>query len=251
MPNKLMTLVGIFVLGLGALAATTQGCGGGSSAPSAADIASVCNQACTTEVGCSMGLLTMDACVSTCTSGAKTAAGTTCSNTDAIVAAAKQCAAMTNCAALGACFSTLPKCATGSGGSTGSAGHAASGTAGVTVTGGAGITVTGTGGVTGGGGITITGGGGITITGGGGVLGTGGLTGAGTTCATACVKADACCNALGAADAGVGMCMYKSTCDLAPTAQDMSNYVLQCNGFLIGAPAIAEIEGITVPDACK
>jgi len=238
MRNKLLTLVGMFMVGLGALAATTQGCGG-SSGPSAADINSICTQACKTEVSCSMGFLTMDGCVSTCTSGAKTSAGTSCSNTDAIVSGAKTCAAMTDCTKLATCFEALPKCMTGSGGSTGSAGHTAGGAG---STGSAGIT--GSGGLTGGAGIFGTGG----NFGGAGIFGTGGNFGiagiGGSTCATACTKADACCNALPGAQAGD--CTFKADCDAAATA-DMANQVMACNALL----QTAGILGANEPAACK
>jgi hypothetical protein len=243
MRNKLLTLVGMFMVGLGALAATTQGCGG-SSGPSAADINAVCTQGCKTEVMCIAGL-TMDSCVSRCTSGVKTGSGASCSNSDAIVSAAKTCAAMTDCTALETCFLGLPKCMTGSGGSTGSAGQTAggagsTGSAGSTVTGGAGST--GSAGITGGGGVF--GGGGIF--GGAGIFGTGGNFGiagvGGTTCDTACTKADACCKALPGANAA--NCTFKANCD---AATDMTTAVKDCNGVL----ETASLLGANEPAACK
>ena len=80
MSNKIMTVVGAFALGLGILASTTQGCGGGSSGPSPADIAAICNQSCMTAVKCAGGFITMDQCVQQCTACAKTQSGAMCAN---------------------------------------------------------------------------------------------------------------------------------------------------------------------------
>jgi hypothetical protein len=230
MGNRLFTTVGALVLGLGILAATTQGCGSNSGTPSAADINAVCNKGCMTGVRCSAGFLTMDQCVAKCTSGAKSSTGATCKNLDAIVAKANSCANMTDCTAFAMCFNGFPECdtsgAAGNGGGAGTSGGA---------------------GTTGAGGFNFDGGfpfdanafdGGFSPDAGG------------STCATACVKADSCCNALTAAGVtGADNCDLKATCDGA--GANASSVVAGCNGYLLSASFVATAQGKTVPDACK
>jgi hypothetical protein len=211
MSNKLMTVFGVFVAGLATMAATTQGCGGGSAG--SGDLASVCNQGCTKLATCTASGSSMDACLASCNAQAN------CSNVSAIVAAEQKCIGMTDCTAAGACIASRPTCVTGSGGTSGGAGT--SGSAGTS--------------------------GGAGITGGGGVFGTGGILGTagigGTTCATACAKADACCMALGTDG---GACNLKMMCDSA-TATNMAQIVSGCNAVL----EIAAFAGAQEPAACK
>jgi hypothetical protein len=236
MNSKVLTVVGIVVLGLGALAATTPGCG--SSSGGAGDFASVCAQGCPTIVKCSGGVLTMSACLTSCTAKAS------CSNASAILAGSQKCVGMTDCTAAGACAAAnIPDCATGAGGSTsaGSAGSMSAGNAGSTGSAGS----TGGAGSTGSAGSTTGGGG---QGGGAGLLGTAGNFGiagvGGTTCDTACMKADACCKALPGANAA--NCTFKMMCDAA-TAANMSQIVSGCNFILTEAAAL----GANAPAACK
>src|SRR5450432_3385561 len=119
MSKKVISMLGLLLMGLGFFAATTNGCGGGSSAGSPSDIAAICNKGCMNGVKCSPGS-TMDSCVLACEKGAQSTTGGACTNMDAIIAKAKQCADITVCADLITCDLAIPKCQTGSAGSTGS-----------------------------------------------------------------------------------------------------------------------------------
>jgi hypothetical protein len=241
MSNKVISMLGALVVGLGFLAATTNGCGGGSSASSPTD---VCNKLCDKEVSCGNLPTTFVAqCKASCVGGGAGSSGAT-SMTSCPGMSADQVISKANACLGGAC-STLETCLGGiCPGSTGTAGRTGTGTAGTSgsagsvgsagSTGAAGFTVTGTGG---GAGFTITGtggGAGFTITGGAGT--------AGSSCATACTKADACCAAI-ETDGGKD-CTLKMTCDMST---DPTQTVAACNGYL----QVSALLGAMQPAACK
>ncbi|HEX4403718.1 MAG TPA: hypothetical protein VH560_02750 [Polyangia bacterium] len=208
-------MLGAAIVGVVLVGSATQGCGG-SSGPSAADISSACNKACATELKCFPGVLTMDTCVSDCMKGAESQTGSTCTNQAAIVSAAEACANMTDCTALATCETNLPKCEGG-----GTAGASGGGTAGAS-------------------------GGGTAGASGGGTAGASGTSPGGTTCDTACAKADACSAAISAlihADAGTGS--LKTLCD-GQSAADQVSTVAGCNMVLTQAAAIPG-----TPAACQ
>ena len=212
MSNKMLSVVGALVAGLGFLAATTQGCG--SSGSSSADIAASCNKGCKTGVMCSGGLLTMDECVQNCEKGAQSSSGTQCKNNDAIVSKAMSCADMTDCTAFISCSESIPKCDTsGAAGSNGGAGT--SGGAGSTGSGGPGS---------------------------GGSTGSAGTSGGGD-CTTTCAKAQTCCTALiGTFGGDAGSCQYDnaSLC----SAQAGTSGLQACQSVLTSGAQLN-------PTACK
>jgi hypothetical protein len=230
MSNKLFPVAMTLLAGAMFLAGAAQGCGGGSSSP--ASYTDSCNKLCDKENSCGnlMAPFTVETCKSFCTnppgSGAAGSGGTGMSGSCGGKSAAQQqneFNACLNgaCSALESCLDAI--CPSGGGAGTG---------------GGAGA-----GGGAGSGGGAGTGGG----AGFGGFAGTGGFTGAagqgGATCDTACVKADACCNAIPAA---AGQCTMKADCDDTPAA-DKGTAVQGCNAFLAAAPFIAN----PTPAACK
>jgi hypothetical protein len=225
MSKNVISMLGAAVVGLVLVGSATQGCGGSSSDP-----ASVCNTACTKAVSCSMGTVTMSTCVSGCEAQTKDSSGQSCSNSDAILSAFQKCGAMSDCTAAVTCAeTTIPKCA----GTSGSAGT--SGTAGTSGSAGAS-----------GGGTAGTSGGGTAGASGGGTAGTSGTSG-GTTCDTACAKADLCANALAVlvhTDAGTGS--LKTLCD-SQSAADQLSTVSTCNMIL----SSAAMAGAAEPAACK
>jgi hypothetical protein len=225
MSKNVVSMLGAAIVGIVLVGSATQGCGGGGGG--AGDLSSQCTQGCTQEVKCSGGFLSMSACVTDCEKAAS------CSNVDAIVAAGQKCLGITDCTALATCGSNIPDCV-----SSGSAGASGGGTAGMSGGGTAGASGGGTAGASGGGTAGASGG------------GTAGASGTpvGTTCDTACAKADACANAIAVlihADAGAGS--LKALCD-SQSAADQVSTVAGCNMILSSAATMA---GAALPAACK
>ena len=123
MSKNVISMLGAVVVGVVLVGSATQGCGGSSSDP-----ASVCSTACTKAVSCSMGTVTMSACVSDCEAQTKDSSGQSCSNSDAILSAYQKCGDMTDCTAAETCAATtIPKCA-GASGTAGAGGTTSAGT---------------------------------------------------------------------------------------------------------------------------
>jgi hypothetical protein len=245
MTNKMFTVLGVFVAGLGLLAATTQGCGGsgggtgtagnngGTGSVSTAQITALCMMICDKEATCNNLPALAAPCKANCSGGAGGATGTSISGfmtscpsltADQAFSKASACVSGT-CAALDDCLGNICPGASGAAGTSGGAGT--SGSAGTS--GGAGTS--GSAGTSGGAGTS----------GSAGVFGGAGT--AGSTCATACAKADACCVALEGSSAN---CQFKMECDAA-TSANMTQIVQACNQILQGAAAA----GAAAPAACK
>jgi hypothetical protein len=80
---------------------------------------------------------------------------------------------------------------------------------------------------------------------GGGGAGESGAAGRGTTCATVCAKADACCRAINVTYGDGGeSCSYEAAC----MAVDQGN-VANCNDLFQNLPFV--LSGMPTPDACK
>jgi hypothetical protein len=232
MSKNVISMLGAAVVGVVLVGSATQGCGGSSGG--AGDLPSLCNQGCTQEIKCGAPL-SMSDCVTSCEKEAS------CSNVDAIVAAGQKCLGITDCTALATCGSNIPDCV-----SSGSAGASGGGTAGSSGNGTAGTSGGGTAGASGGGTAGASGGGTAGASG-GGTAGSSGTPG-GTTCDTACAKADACANAIAVlihADAGAGS--LKALCD-SQSAADQVSTVAGCNMILSSAATMA---GAALPAACK
>jgi hypothetical protein len=213
MSSKVISVLGAVAVGLAFLAGATQGCG--SSGSSSADL---CDRTCQKTVQCFPGIVTLEACKSLCTQNSPGANGKTCTNEAAILAKSNECLGKATCPEFQACGETIPDCQTGP---TGTAGTGSTGAGGTTGTAGSGST----------------GAAGFTFD--GGLLGSAGS--AGNTCATACAKADTCCNAVPQAG---GQCTFKASCDGAGANQ--SQAVQLCNSFLSGVVALPN-----APAACK
>ena len=173
-------VIGSF-LAIGFALGAVQGCG---SSSSSGNFAADCMKGCARTVPCEAdaGLpITMAECVQSCTNSGKTSSGATCTNSAAMENAAEACLSKTTCADLETCLeTTIPTCAGGTGGTSG------------TGTGGSGAGANGgssgaTGGTTGATGGTTGATGGATGTGGSGTV---------ASCAV-CDKAASCCTAVG------------------------------------------------------
>jgi hypothetical protein len=227
MSSYLVATMATLAVGLGVLAATTQGCGGGGSAGngSATD---VCNKFCDKQVACSSvpGNYGPE-CRSSCSSTGMTASMTNCPGltVDQAVAVTSGCLAK-SCADLKSCFAAA--CPAG-GGSAGTAGSIDAGQGGAPGPGTAGLAGgAGTGGAAGGAGTAGT-----------------GASGAGSMCETVCARADACCAALQMLSDGGTNCMTHTDCNATGTdrAQTESN----CNAVLLAGAFLGPFE----PAACK
>lgn len=247
MSNKIISVLGVLAAGLGLLAATTQGCGGGSSSGSFVD---TCNMICDKEASCNPQIVALtpgfaaqckSSCASSANGGSTGTKGVMSScpgvSTDQAIAKANMCFAG-SCDNLDSCLGAICPGGSGTAGSTGTAGH---GTAGTTGGGGS----SGAAGSTGGAGSTgaagFTGGAGFGFD--GGLLGTAGT--AGSTCDTACTKADSCCHALNAATDGGQSCTFKMDCDSA--GANSAQAVTACNAEL----ELIALLGANEPAACK
>jgi len=204
-------MLGAAVVGLVLVGSATQGCGGSSGG--SGDLATACNNACPTIVRCSGGIETMAKCLTDCNAQAS------CTNVSAIISAGEKCEGMSDCTAVAQCSQSVPDCIKGGG----TAGASGGGTAGAS-------------------------GGGTAGASGGGTAGTSGTMPGGTTCDTACAKADACAAAVSAlshTDAGIGGSL-KTECD-AQSAADQLSTVAACNMILSEAAMLGAVE----PAACK
>jgi hypothetical protein len=215
MSNKVISVLGALIVGATFLGGATQGCGGGGGT----NYVDLCNRGCQKTVECSMGFVTDAQCKNTCMMQTMSTGGQRCTNEAAIVSKFNECLGMAACDAFLACLGTLPAC---QGAGTGAAGTSATGGAGRTGTGAAGTGAAGT-----------------SATGAAGTSATGAAGTAGSTCATACTKADACCMA-----AGQQACGLKAACDGA--GADSAQYVSICNQFLAGVASNPQ-----APAACK
>ncbi len=223
MSKNVISMLGAAVVAVVLVGSATQGCGGSSGG--AGDLASLCNQGCTQEMKCGVPG-SVSNCVATCEKEAS------CSNVDAIVAAGQKCLGITDCTALDTCGMNIPDCVMGSAGSSGgTAGTSGGGTAG-----------------TSGGGTAGASGGGTAGTSGGGTAGTSG-TSAGTTCDTACKKADDCTKAIDAiaGHADASTTSLQASCDSAG-ATDQAMIVETCNSYLT---SFASLLGAQEPAVCK
>lgn len=219
MSSKVMKVFGVLMVGAAFMTGAIQGCGGGSSGTNIADL---CNRTCTKVVECAGGFITLEQCKTECNSDM--GGGRTCTNESAIVAKVNECLAKPDCATFAACGETVPDCQSptsgaagtgaGAGGTTGTAGTGSTGAAGFQFDGSVPFDASG-------------------------LLGSGGS--AGTSCATACTKADACC----AAVAGGTNCAFKSSCDTAGANQAQTVQI--CNAFLNSTVGL----GAQQPAACK
>jgi hypothetical protein len=151
--NALRPLLFLSLVSLSVLAT----CGGGSKE----DPVALCKQGCTKYVSlCGdelpEGFTPAQAkalCEGLCTSSTGTG-GTQCTNSSAIISAAKACQSKTTCAEYTSCNEALPPCeggGTGTGGASGTGGRSGTGTGGSSGTGTGGSSGTGTGGASGGG----------------------------------------------------------------------------------------------------
>jgi hypothetical protein len=132
MSKRLATILGGVVLALGLFAGGIQGCGGGGGTKALCD--DFCNKgvSCIPDASAAMTDPILAQCKQTCT----TNTGTQCTNSSAIIAAAKACLDVT-CDQLEACSETIPECQGGGGGSGGGSGSGgASGTGGTNGSGG-------------------------------------------------------------------------------------------------------------------
>jgi hypothetical protein len=245
MSKRVISVLGALSLTVVALASTTQGCGGGGGA-SSADVTAACENLCNKEATCNPAEATLikASCMTSCSN---TAAGgstgstsmTDCpgvSESDAI-SKANACAAGT-CDALLSCIESIcPSNASGGAGtgSTGAAGGVGTGSTGSAGTGAGSAGTTGTAG---------TGAGSAGTTGAGGFAFPDGGTSFGTTCATACAKADACCAAVNAEAGTTTACNFLTECNSAPT--ETATFVAICNETLDGVDTSP-----AAPAACK
>ena len=241
MSNKAISVLGVLAAGLGLLAGTTQGCGGGNSSASFTD---TCNMVCDKEASCNPQFAAgVSACKNNCASSASDASTSTsvmnsCPNMsqDQVIAKANSCIAG-SCTALLGCLESI--CPSGNTGADGGAGAGMAGTTGAGTTGtsgaGTGVDGAGTAGTVGAAGA-----------GTGGAGGAGGSASGGTTCDTACTKADACCLAAtaGMPDAGQA-CMFEADCVAA--GANTSSVVMLCNQLLQSEANL----GPATPAACK
>ncbi|HEY2729820.1 MAG TPA: hypothetical protein VGK52_07750 [Polyangia bacterium] len=231
MSRNVVAALGALAVGLGVLAATTQGCGGGGSAAGGSH-ADVCNRFCDKQVACNnVPSGYGPECKSSCSAAGVMAATTNCPGLTAeqVVTMTDACLAK-SCADLNGCFAASCPVTSGSAGAAGSAdggqdGAAGAGSAGAT--GGAGAGGAGAGGAGGVGGAA-------------GAAGAGAAGTAGSGCVTTCAKADACCQAL--KSLGGSNCSTSSDCTVN-TAQTES----QCNGVLQAAALLGQFR----PAACK
>lgn len=251
MSNKIISVLGVLAAGLGLLAATTQGCGGSSSSGNVVD---TCDKLCDKEASCNPAIVALmpgfaaqckSSCASSANGGSTGSKGvmTSCPGvtTDQAIAKANTCLAGT-CDNLDSCLGAICPGGSGTAGTSGTAGSTgAAGHAGSSGSGNAGST--GAAGFTGGAGFGFDGGfAGFGLD--GGFLGTAGT--AGSTCDTACTKAQACCIALGAlTDGGSSDCTLKMDCDNA--GANMAQAVASCNAEL----QVSAILGPNQPAACK
>jgi hypothetical protein len=223
MSSKVISVVGAVLFGVVLLATTTQGCGGGSSG---GNPRVTCEKSCDKIAECTGFTQGVAQCKSNCAqtaSGGATGTQNACPGMTAAQLSAKAdtCLAM-SCDVLLDCLANICPTATGAGGATGAAGRSATGAAGST-TGAAGFAFDGS------------------IPGfDGGFVGAAGS--AGSTCATACTKADTCCKAFPGANPAD--CTYKADCD---AASDMASEVMVCNLFL----QTSAVLGASQPAACK
>src|SRR5258708_3113531 len=128
MSNKIISVLGLLAAGLGLLAATTQGCGGGSSSGSVVD---TCNKFCDKEASCNPQIVAAmpgftAQCKSSCASsanGGSTGSMTSCPGMTADQAIAKfnTCLAGT-CDNLLSCVGMICPSASGTAGTSGAAG---------------------------------------------------------------------------------------------------------------------------------
>jgi len=238
MSNKIISVLGVLAAGLGLLAATTQGCGGSSSSGT---VVNTCNMLCDKEASCNPQIATLmpgfvAQCKSSCSSSANGGSSGTGSMTSCPGVTADQAVAKANTCIAGACDNLLsclgmicPSASgtagtSGTAGSTGAAGHGgSSGSAGST----------GAAGFTGGAGFGFD----------GGLLGAAGT--AGSTCDTACTKADACCHAVNALSDGGQSCTFMMTC--ANAGANTAQAVAGCNAEL----ELTALLGASQPAACK
>jgi hypothetical protein len=218
-----MKVFGAMVVGAAFIAATSQGCGGGSSGTNTVDL---CNRLCTKTVECAGGFITLDQCKAQCTSETMSSGGQRCTNEAAIVSKVNECLAKPDCPMFIQCGMTVPECA---GSSSGAAGTGSSGAGGTT--GAAGSSSTGAAGFTFDGSVPFDA---------SGLLGSGGS--AGSTCGTACVKAEACCKALPGANPA--SCNFVAQCNAATNPDQI---VQACNGVL----QTSAFFGAQQPAACK
>jgi hypothetical protein len=230
MSSKVMSVLAAVIMGVAFLAGTTQGCGGGSSGTSAT---AICNKLCNKVRECYGDAPGADQVVTQCNTtcvqnvGDSTGPSAKCGNLTPAQASARfdLCYPMA-CPAFQTCATNV--CG---GGTTGTAGTGATGAGGTTGT-------AGTGSSTGAAGFAFDGSipnfdGSIPGFDASGLLGSGGS--AGSTCGTACAKADQCCAALG-----------QQNCGLAAACTAGTGNVQSCNAFL----QLANLSG-AAPAACK
>jgi hypothetical protein len=239
MSKNVISMLGAAIVGVVLVGSATQGCGGGGGA-SSADVAAACTNLCNKEASCNPAeaALIKASCMSGCSNtAAGGSSGTGTSMTDCPGLSESDAITKVNACANGTC-DALDGCLGAICPSGGTAGTSAGSTAGTSGGGTAG---------TSGGGTAGTSGGGTAGTSGGGTAGTTGNPG-GTTCDTACAKADACANAvavLSHSDAGSGTSL-KTGCD-SQSAADQVSTVSACNMILSEAAMLGAIE----PTACK
>ena len=194
-------VIGSFLVAGFALGAV-QGCG--SSSPSAESVMSLCTQGCDKLVAlCDPDAGTSAAtteCVPGCVASATTSTGGACSNQSAIISAGNACLSKTTCADLEACRLTVPACAGGTGGASG----------------------TGTGGTTGTGGISGTGTGGTS----------GAAGGSGSANCAICDKAQACCVAAESKGIPASLCTLSAASCNAMSATAQSGQISTCQMVL-------------------
>jgi hypothetical protein len=206
------------VFALGFAVGALQSCG----SSSGSDPVALCQQGCDKAAMCTpdggaIAAAGAAACKSDC--AASTGSVTKCSNLSAIESAYKACLAM-DCATFENCIeTTLPACATGTGGSNGA------GTGGSNGAGSGGSNGTGTGGSNGGG--AGTGGPGGSNGGGAGTNGAGG--GSGTGNCSSCTKGQACCvGALQSLGQDAGVCSFSVTTCNSLSGASQSSYISAC-----------------------
>jgi hypothetical protein len=192
------------VFALGFAVGALQSCG----SSSGSDPVALCQQGCDKAAMCTpdggaIAAAGAAACKSDC--AASTGSVTKCSNLSAIESAYKACLAM-DCATFENCIeTTLPACATGTGGSNGT------GTGGSNGTGTGGSNGTGTGG----------------SNGGAGTNGAGGSSGTGS--CSSCTKGQACCvGALQLLGQDAGVCSFSVTTCNSLSGASQSSYISAC-----------------------
>ncbi|HET6283413.1 MAG TPA: hypothetical protein VFH73_20820 [Polyangia bacterium] len=212
---KTLTVMGGLLVALGFFAGAVQGCGS-----SAADNKALCKKGCDKTLMCHPELAAfLMNCEATCSMKMGTTAQP-CKNESAIIAKYNECLGKACGDAFDSCLMTIPACE--GGGTTGTGGS-----------------TTGTGGKGGSGGSTGTGGSST------GTGGSGSDASASAGC-EACTKADACCNAFGAAfDGGGGQCMLVDDCNAA-TGNDRASIVSGCQMFVMNFSTVP-----SAPAACK